>query len=273
MKTLKVLINEHKEIGQIKEIVGVYEELAAKKMQEIRGGIESARDFFDGLIDISNDVGADITSVGAENKGRAIVLVSANEGLYGDIIERTFAEFLKAIRSNKGDIYIIGKIGKSLMDRLASDLTYQELMLSDKDIEMDLFANITKSLSDYNEINVYYARFESIANQHPHFSSITSRDLEKYNLSDKELEEARLKYLYEPSPVSISGYLSKELMASTMEAMLREAELARFGSRLMHLDEALQKIDEKITNLTHEKRRVIRRAKEKKERQMVLSQI
>ena len=78
-----------------------------------------------------------------------------------------------------------------------------------------------------------------------------------------------MRYLYEPTLVDISNIFGNEIMASTLEASVRESQLAKFASRMMNLDVAMERIDEHLIKVGFERLKIHKRSLDKKQRQII----
>jgi len=114
----------------LKGLVEVYEEVAAGRMQKIRGAVLQSRLFLNGLLGVFSRVKAAylkdpsvVVSTRARNGKMVAVFVSANSGLYGDIVDRVFEEFAAFVKQKNPDIVVLGKLGVKMMsDRLPGRL-------------------------------------------------------------------------------------------------------------------------------------------------------
>ena len=115
----------------MRDLVEVYERMAANTMRKIRDAILTSREYYHNLAKLSAEIGADLSSVEEiKNKKSALVLLSSNEGMYGEIMDEVFDKFLKAIKNNPtADVYISGKVGQELMTIVTPRTKHQPLAL------------------------------------------------------------------------------------------------------------------------------------------------
>lgn len=268
MRSYKSLLSDTANLLEIKGMVEVYEELAAGKMQKIRKFILSNRDFFESLEKLSDEVGSDFESVVAAEKKTTAVFVSANTGLYGEIIDKTFRQFLDFIAQNETEVYVIGKLGESLMQSLAPRVAYRSLPFSDDEILPEEFDSLLATLFPYKKIIVFYGKFYNIAIQRPFVSRLTGEVLTRSQNPD-EFAKIRFRYLYEPSLLSVSEVFAGEILTSMLDAILRESQLAKQASRLMQLDQTIENIDLNLTKITAEKRSLRKKSLNRKQNSMI----
>ena len=76
----------------------VYEEIAATKMQRIRKTVTASCDYFEGLAKLSEEVALDLDNAFEGKNKFAAVFLSANTGLYGDIVKKVFYTFVSDIK-------------------------------------------------------------------------------------------------------------------------------------------------------------------------------
>jgi F0F1-type ATP synthase gamma subunit len=270
MKTIKSVISENKDTLELKGLIEVYEELAATKMQKIRAGILASRDFFEGLSRLSDEVGSDFAQVIAGfGKKTAAVFLGANTGLYGEIIDKTFGLFLDFIRQNRADVFVVGELGQELMRQHAPGVRYQLLNLDDDKIDPESFRELVLRILPYRRILVFYGKFKNLAVQLASQTGISGDLLPKSEEDWQMLRKKRLSYLYEPSLEGVSGVFAKEILTSIFEQTLRESQLARFASRLMRLDQAIENVNLSLAKLNGEKRSLRKKILGKKQNIMI----
>jgi len=271
MKTYKEISADKKGTLELKGLIEIYEEIAAAKMQQIRSAILDSREYFDGLAKMSDEVGSDL-DVGPDHKKRhAVVFLSADAGLFGDIIDKILVDFLSFVEKNKADVFIAGKLGVELMHSYAPRIKYQYFELSDDKINMEEFGEVVKKLLEYQKISVFYGKFVSIVIQNSSVSTMSGKSLEEFEKSEdeKEKEIKQRHYIYEPSLEAISEKFGNEILTSVFEQTVRESQLAKYASRLMHLDFALENVDERLKTIHSDRRRIKKRINGKKQTERV----
>lgn len=272
MKTFKQITREMADSSGLKKIIEVYEEVAATKMQAIRDETVIARQYYDGLVVVSQQIGADFARISEGKAAKAAVFVSANAGLYGDIVSKTFSLFAGAVQKEEVDIYVVGSVGEDLMRTRMPGRAFKTFAMPDDVIEEAKFDVIARQLTGYKEIEVYYGRFNNLVNQESAVAKISGDLLGTYQtaVGQKKNVKLILHYLYEPDVYEVSRFFGEEIMMAGMEQMFRESQLARYASRLMHLDAAITAIEEKLVAYGLEKLKVKKRLYDKKQRGIVV---
>ncbi len=269
MRTYKSVIDEGKDTFELKNIIEVYEETAAIKMQKIREEILMSREYYRSLGKLADEVGSDLQVVAAGAYQDAAVFLSANAGMYGDIIGKTFNLFLDFIKKNLVDLYVVGKEGEEMMRNYAPDFKFITLYLSDDTIEEDALGIVIKRLLEYRKVFLFYGKFQNIATQSAETMRVSPELLPKTEKNWQELKKKRLDYLYEPSVEAVSAVFAKEILSALMAQVFAEAQLAKFGSRLMFLDESLEKIDDRLADVLIEKRSLKKKLMDRKQNTMI----
>lgn len=270
MKTIKTLINETKSTFEMKGLMEVYEELAAIKMQKIRQSILAAREFFDSISRISVEIGTDFEDIkDTDRKQTAAVFVSANTGLYGQIIYETFSLFIDFVKKNDVDVFIIGNVGEQLLKEYKLDLSYRVFQLSDDTVDDSSLTYIIQQVLSYKKVLFFYGRFKNIVIQTPSIAQISGDLLPKSNEGIEILKKKQLQFLYEPSVFDVTNIFGNEILSSTIEQLLRESQLAKLGSRLINLDDTIEHINDHLGQLGKQRWRMQKQTMDKKQNALI----
>jgi len=245
-------------LNALKGLVEVYEEVAAGRMQKVRGAVMQSRQFLMGLLQVFSKVRAAYAgmekSKWRQKNGKSVaVFVSANAGLYGDIVDRTFEIFSDYVRQNKPEVVVLGKLGLKMMsDRMPKQL-FNYFDFSDEHVEMESFEIIMRYLIQFEVILVFYGTFKTILSQVPTMTSVSGGEIEVEDLPGKKPS----KFLFEPSVETIAQVFEGEILSSLFEQTLHESQLAKFASRLLALDHSVDNIENRLT-VMHTKERSAR---------------
>lgn len=273
MRTLKGVTREIKDIGEVRGLLEVYEELAATKMQRIRKSVTLSKEYFEGLARISEDVALDFTQGNLSVQKEAALLLSADAGLFGDIIDKLLVSFVDYVNKNKVDTYVLGKLGKNLLATYAPRLEFKFLNfpMDNEEGSEESIKQVMQSLSDYKKVSVFHGQFQTIATQVVTSSNITGSVMADvgYFFDKDEAARIRIKNIYEPSIGIIGEKFAKEISASIFSQSLKENQLAKYASRLIHLDSALENIDQKLRLSVQEKSRMRKKIEQKKQTERV----
>lgn len=255
--TDKEVKQEIEHLGNIKILVQAYEEIAASYMRRVRNNVVRKREFLDGLSFIFQEVKASYKaeieillrkkkskktqSVKERNGKKVTIFISANTGLYGDIVKKTYDLFMEEVKKGQTDITIIGRLGTVLFQADTKDRAFTYFDFPDNRVDLNLLKKIVEHLIEYEEIIVFYGKFQTVVNQTPVRSNISGNEVLTQN-SESENIKTVVKYIFEPSLENILNFFESEIFASIFEQAVYESQLAKFASRMITLDKANENI-------------------------------
>ena len=250
----KKIVEEIARLANIKVLVETYETIAASSMRRIRGSVLQNRIFHEGLRQLYRDVKnahqkevrkllekkAAEKKVRVAESGRKTVymFLSANTGLYGEIVNRTFQLFLQEWKIANCDAVIVGRTGKVLMDAAAPGSRYTHFDFPDNRIDVEGLSRISAALGAYDRVVAFYGSFKGLLVQEPTRTSISGEQAES---ETKTVSDVR--FIFEPSLEVVATFFEKEIFTSLLEQAFHESRLAKLSSRLVLLDRANLNID------------------------------
>lgn len=264
-------------LGGIKELVEVYEEIAATRMKKIRDSVLHSRDFLSGITQIYKEVQSSyenqVVSIMKKKKiqdksklsvikknGKSIsVYIGANTGLYGDIIKKTFYLFLEGIKKEKTEVMVIGRLAKNLVEESIPSTKYVYFDFPDSHVDHDSLKKISDYLVQYEKVKVYFGQFQNVANQVPNESVISDTEFVS------QQEQVKFKSFFEPSLEEIMGFFETEIFASIFEQTMHESQLSKFASRMITLDKSIENIKDELKKVEFEKRVIDHRSMNQKQ--------
>ena len=260
------------EIGQIEglgTLVRAYGEIASVRMKKTRDSVLANREFLSEISTVFDQVRISYARevlqfsrrTGLKRRGQVTflahngktvsVLLSANTGLYGEIVRATYNLFMEEVRKNISEVSIVGKHGLELFLGDEPNRPYSYFELPDDKVETNQLSSLVKHIVQYEEIHVFYGQFMSVIKQVPSTYEISA----EINIP-KEGSKKVAKYLFEPSLEMILMFFETEIFASTLEQVVRESLLAKYASRVLAMDIADGNIREELTKLNFEKMRI-----------------
>ena len=256
----KELLAELDQLGNLRSIISAYEEIAASYMRRIRNNVVQKREFLDGLSvifsQVKNSYKAEIevllaqkkktskdlkTSVRPKNGKTVLVLLSANTGLYGSIVKQTYDLFINEVKKGQSDVAIIGRLGNLFFKNESIKTSVSYFDFPDNTVDQNALRDIVEFLINYEKIVVFYGEFQNVVTQKPTASSI-SGDSKPTTAQQQTAPVPGIKYIFEPSLVEILSFFEGEILASIFEQTMYESQLAKFASRMITLDQALENI-------------------------------
>lgn len=244
----------------LEEIIQAYEEIASIRMQKVKKSVLSNRAFLDGLrklaIEVRTSYKKELMKLHQKNKsdqirktnGKSVaVLLSSNTGLYGDIISKVFREFANFISSAPTtDLVIVGRTGRRMFEELNKRAEFNEptyFELSDSSTDKENTAKLLNYVIDYTDIRVFHGLFVDMLRQEPVGQEMTGDKA----LDDPEVKIAHREYIFEPSLEDLVAYFEQETLRSMFKHSIHESNLSKYASRMISLDVATERINNKIT--------------------------
>jgi len=266
--TKKQISDQTRDLQGLKGLVETYEEVAALRMQAIRQQVLKSREFLDGVSGVFADAksnvekGIDLTTISTLNRnGRSVaVFASANAGLYGDIINKTYELFLEFVQKRQADAVVIGRLGVRMVSQRNPELLYNYFDFTDAGLDSSNLNMIMRYLLQFEKIYVFHGKYRSLVLQDPVVTSI-SGDQASTNLQSSE----KNLYLFEPSLPEVLKMFEQEIMTTLFQQSMHEGQLAKFASRLFHLDQAAESIDNSLNGLRVSARRVAHKLSARKQ--------
>lgn len=288
MKDARSIAKEINDLNTLQLVTRAFTEIAAVRMRKTKNSVVLNRLFLAELDDVFSDVRAsyarELIRLGEKRRGKGedgitflahngktvAVFLSANTGLYGDIIERTFKLFIEEVKKNpeKIEVAIVGSLGLSMFQNAMPNHPFTFFEMSDTNITPSAISQLIAHIVQYEEIRVYYPVFQSAIRQEPSRYIISAET----PLTELKTEQGRKdKYLFEPSLKEILMFFERETFSSLMDQSIREAQLAKYAARIMTLDRSGENIKERLKNLKLDKLKAEHRVKNKKQTEALSS--
>jgi ATP synthase F1 gamma subunit len=268
MVTKKELTREMEFLTVLRTILETYEEIAATRMARIRSSVLESRDF---LLEINAIFQQVKTSYRAQIKdlmknkqvkdssnltfikrnGKTLyVFVSANTGLYGDIVRKTYDVFMEKLKKEPGDVAILGKLGLEIFNAEGTKTPVTYFEFPDNQIDNIALQKIIEHIIQYEKVLVFYEQFNNVISQSPIVTNISGDPL------PWEKGGPQAKYFFEPSLEKIMEFFEKEIFSSIFQQTIFESELAKFAARMVSLDFASENTKTKLRQVVLAKSRI-----------------
>jgi ATP synthase F1 gamma subunit len=258
-------------------LVETYEEIAASRMRRIRASVLQSRDFITELSSIFSELKTNYkkqfnalvkkhshtssgTALRQKNHKTLVILLSANTGLYGNILQTTVNSFIDYVNKNECDVAIVGRYGRRIFENVNPGWEFTYFDFPDKALSSEDTAKILEKLLAYSNVYIFHGKFISIVKQEPTMATISTD-----NISDSMNTEAVVRYFFEPSLEEILVFFEEEIFAAVFEQAVHESELAKFASRMVTLDNATENIRERVKKVEMMKRLIHHRTLNKKQ--------
>lgn len=264
MANIKEIKSELESLGTLGVITRAFSQIASTQMLKTREKVLSARAFMNSINDIFYEViseyrtkiikkaragkkKGEITFL-AHNGKSVVVLLSANTGLYGQVLQDTYNMFASAISKGNSEVTIVGKfgLGQFLSEEPGRPYTYFDF--PDRRVLRGELNKLITHLVAYEDISVFYPKFINVLKQVPTIYTISANTpIPNENLL--KLQKSRKMHIYEPNIENIMVFFETEIFGSAFEQSFAESELARYASRMIAMDTASEKIKNTIGKL------------------------
>jgi ATP synthase F1 gamma subunit len=276
----KSIQKDMKQLNTLESVSRIYAEVASLRMKRTRSTVLLSREFLQQINDVFEDVRAsyaqDLSKLGKKRRrndqitflshnGKSVaVFLSSNGGLYGNIIAKSFAQFITDVESKtiveRPEVTIIGRQGLSMFQAEQPDMPYTYFELPDKDISLKDLVEVIRHIVQYEQIQVYFGKYQSVVRQ-----STEKLDISAQILPTSKVVKKRENYLFEPDIEQILRFFETEIFASLFEQTVKEAQLARYASRILAMDQASENIKKEIKKLEFESMRLGHRIQNRKQ--------
>lgn len=247
----------------IRSLCVAYEQISVMKMKKIKDAVLYTRNFYDELSEVylqmKETYKRQVMDLAKKNKIKdpeklllmgknektVAVLLSANNKLYGDILNKVFYKFIEETKNQNIDLVVIGRLGKKMYDDLGLKKAYIYFEIPDTDLTVVDLKPVINNIIKYSKINVFFGRYESFFSQLA-LSKNISGDIMMGN--DRDLKENKF-YYFEPNLEKILLFFETQIFSNFFKQTAYEGQLARYASRISAMEQALDAVekDEKMT--------------------------
>jgi F-type H+-transporting ATPase subunit gamma len=260
------------QVRLLETVTKAYGEIAASRMKKTRDGVIQVRDFIDGMKITFESVRREYIAEYADKKSKitflahngkkVIVLLSSNAGLYGDIVKSTYHAFSKELQKDNYEVAIVGKTGLALFKSQFPDRDVTFFEIPDEKVESSDLVPLIKHIVKYDEINLYFGKFQNIVTQVPSQIVISSH-IDLKSASDG-VPHAR--YLIEPDSAKVLSFFEAEIFSALFDQSIAESILAKLGSRILAMNRASDNILKEKARLSLRRLAIQRAAFDRKQR-------
>jgi F-type H+-transporting ATPase subunit gamma len=267
MKSSKYLKNELNNVASLNQLITSLEELSAMRYRKTKNSVLNTRSYLDEINFLYKQVKNNYKKVKQNSgekfietkfreptKGIVYVLLSANGGLFGDVINRNFLNFKNYVKRIPADeIIVVGSVGQKLIEfsELKNSISYTYFPLSDSSGDKENLDSILRYCLDFKTIVIFYTKFVEILNQKPVADSVTGDIVfeEAISTFSENQPQFETEFLFEPDIEKVLGLFETQMINTLFEQKILESGLSKFTSRMVALDSASQKTKESLNRL------------------------
>jgi len=267
----------------IRSLCVAYEQISVMKMKKIKDAVLYTRGFYDELSEVylqmKKTYKHQVMTLARQNQIKdpqklllmgknektVDILLSANNKLYGDILNKVFYKFVEEIRNENTDLVIIGRLGKKMYDDLGSKKAYTYFEIPDTDLTINDLKPVINNIIKYSKINVFFGRYESFFSQLALNKNITG-DIMMGN--DRDLKDNKF-YYFEPNLEKILLFFETQIFSNFFKQTAYEGQLARYASRISAMEQALDVVEKEKKMTTSLKIKAHNSSMERKQNERV----
>jgi len=246
MKKSALIHQKFVDTNTIESISHILESIASIRIQQIKDEVLESREFFLRLWSIYSQLRVsekDVELDGSDSEKKidrpAVVLVTANAGLTGEIDSHLVNSTLQEVDTNKADFFVVGKHGESLLRQRGIN-PKAAFKFPEITEEIDI-TELTTALRQYDKPVVYYPSYESLSVQRV-VSLPLVETVQRLSEEDREVDPTQIispdKCLFEPSVNEVVKYLEQMMISTTLTEIVLESSLAQLASRFNAMNSA-----------------------------------
>ena len=273
MRRPNVIEKEAESIETLRNLTNVFESLASTQVAKVKNKVEISKRFFHMLWEHYSAIRIDpkqrITSRAYEGNGRkALVLISAEGGLSGDLDQRMIENMQGDYDPKDTDIIVLGSHGASqLTQRGIPYVRFFQVPETDHYIDV---TPVIRVVIPYSSISVYYEEYVSLGQQEVRKIDLISRlqtlsdGADGYVITDKDT-------IFEPSLDEIADQMEIMMMDLALSQTILESGLAQAASRFNAMTVAEDRASEMLGEYRMEYHRAKRADNDRRLREVLVS--
>ena len=274
MRRASAIEKESLQIVTVEDLTRVFESISSTQVAKVKNKAALSKQFFDLLWSRYSSIRIDpkkrITGRGMDdgNSRKALVLISAEAGLSGDLDQRMIETMQQDYNASDTDIIVLGSHG-------ATQLTQQGIPFIRlfQVPETDHYVNVDpviQVLLPYSKIIVYYEEYVSLGQQ-----DVKKIDLISHiGVMSQKVEEniiTDLDTIFEPSLDEIADQMEATMMSLALSQTILESSLAQAASRFNAMAVAKKRAGEMLADYRLEFHRAKRSESDRRLREVMVS--
>lgn len=257
----------------MKMLTTAYQEHALEQINIARYSVLASRDFAEELTTIFSNVRTSYENLLSsmiekdkkqlaelrkrmKNGKEVLVLVSANNKLYGELIPKICRLFLQQAKNSTADLVVIGRDGRNFVQMHSLNRPYQYFEIPDTNISQETLKPLTSYLLPYANVLLYCGKFNNVVSQEAIAASITGDQPLPDSNQSKEEDKKDDAFLFEPSIEYVMDFFESQIFSIILSQTISEAQLARFGSRIQAMESAQNNMQRLLEILLKKERRL-----------------
>ena len=243
--------------NSVSSIAHILENIASIRITQIKDEVLQSRDFFSrlwamyGQLRVSDkDALASPAPTAAQSNKKAVILITANAGLTGEVDTILISQVLSEVDPKTTDFFVLGMHGQSLL--LQHNISpIKTLRFPEVGQAIDV-GDLMQALVPYSTPTVYYPSYDSLSIQRV-FSLELKSTVQKLGAQDRNLNQEEIIFkdncIFEPSVIEVVAYLEQMMMSTILTEIILESNLAQLSSRFNAMNVASSKATDMAKNL------------------------
>lgn len=233
MRRANVIEKDMAGIGTLKDLTNVFESLASTQVAKVKSKAQLSQEFFNLLWERYTAIRVDpkkrIGTRTDEGNGRtALILISAEAGLSGDLDMRMIEQMQTDYRAEDTDIVVLGSHGASqLTQRGIPYIRFFQVPESDTYVDV---SPVIDAVIEYGRIIVYYEEYISLGQQEVRRIDLISRMKTMGEHAEEGIITAE-DTIFEPSLEEIADEMEQTMMSLALSQTILQSGLAQAASR------------------------------------------
>lgn len=257
MRRAITIQNELGQIRTVKDLTEVFESVASMHIARIRNHVVSSQQFFAELWPTYRSLRIDprerVETTRKIRKGHNAFLAVTSEGKLGSSLdEQIISDMIASLPQGKQpDVMVVGSHGLSRLQQQKITVT-KAFTLPATDINFTV-GDIIDALQEYEQISVFYQRYESLRVQKTERIELLNavRELGEGVGEEGELVSSR-DYIFEPSISEIATYMESVMMGVALIQIIMESKLAGYAVRFNSMSRAKQRAKDLVAEMRQE---------------------
>jgi F0F1-type ATP synthase gamma subunit len=267
--------------GILETLMQAYQEHAIQQINFSRNTVLASREFTQELAEvffnvkmsyenellnhIKKEKGKQVLKGRGTTNKEVLVLMTANNKLYGEIIPKISQLFETDAANSNADIVVIGRQGKELVEQLKLNKEYKYFDIPDTGFTFSIIRPAIEYLFSYSKVIIYYGKFNNIISQ-----DAVSEDLSENIPQGSENSQNKVDFIFEPSLPEVLEFFETQIFSLMFDQKLHEASLARFASRIKAMELSQNNILIRLKKL-HQRQKRLREMELNKRQLQLLS--
>lgn len=247
-RAVNILVDVN-QVEVIKELTAIFESIASIRIAQVKGNVTKATAYFNELWGIYSQLRVDPEERFAADETQkrdkmALVVVTSEGGLSGDIDQRTVNAVKKAYNPDLHEVIVVGSHGGGKLRGMGVNVV-EVFKLPDTHGEIPKVTPIIEKLREYSKAHCFYGHYVSLLKQ-----EVLETDLMQgvQVLTDEQADSPDIidshHYVFEPSLGEVTAFMESVMLEIALSQFIFDTQLSQFASRFNAMSSAKQKAKE-----------------------------